>query len=299
MKVSCALSFNKSQGVESSMASDFYLSYEMLEDVMLLPFGEYKSIVDRARVLRIGPLVEYAYHHYQDLRECLKSRADNPAASLVLNTFAERPILDTSISARSVEFTKAPQTTPGVEEPNWIAFCLRFVDAGVKAGLSKTFAQALVSTLEEMSGNLLDHSKNVSSGLVGYRWSLGEFEYVIADAGIGVLQSLTQHPDYSFLMDSGEALETALTDGESCHGRDQHRGTGFNKLMFNIAQRNSYLRFRSGDHSLSIDGTLPIPLKRTAPCAPFEGFLISIISKPKNLLKKPVDNNTHRSYLAH
>lgn len=275
------------------MKSDTYLSYEMLEDVMLLPLSKYRSIVERAGILRIGPLVEYAYHHYQDLPACFQSRLDNPAVTLVLNALEKRGVLDTSITARSVEFAKAPQTEEEVESPNWIAFCLRFVDAGIKAGLSKTFAQALVSTLEEMSGNLLDHSKKSSSGLVGYRWRIGEFEYVIVDAGIGVLRSLRQHPDYSFLTDSGEALETALTDGESCHGRDQHRGTGFNKLILNIARRNSYLRFRSGDHSLSIDGTLPSPLKRIAPCASFEGFLISVISKPKTVVKKTVDSLPH------
>lgn len=266
---------------------------------MLLPFGKYKSIVESATILRIGPLVEYAYHHYEDLPNCLRFRLKNPAVKLVVNAFHERVLVDTSITARAVEFARVPQTNQGVEDPNWIAFCLRFVDAGVKAGLSKNFAQALVSTLEEMSGNVLDHSRKVSSGLVGYMWRRGEFEYVVTDAGIGVLQSLRQHPDYSFVTDSGEALETALTDGESCYGRDQHRGTGFNKLMFNIAQRNSYLRFRSGDHSLSIDGTLPIPLKRTAPCAPFEGFLISVVSKPNIAVKKTVDSGTHGAYPAH
>src|ERR1700730_8376481 len=281
------------------MRSDTYLSYEMLEDVMFLPLGNYKSIVERAMILRIGPLVEYAYHHYQDLPGCFQSRLDNPAVNLVVKALEKRATLNTSITAQSVEFAKAPQTSEEVENANLIAFCLRFVDAGIKAGLSESFAQALVSTLEEMSGNLLDHSKRVASGLVGYRWHVGEFEYVVADAGVGVLRSLRQHPDYSFLTDSGEALETALTDGESCRGRNQHRGTGFNKLMFNIAQRNSYLRFRSGDHSLSIDGTLPIPLKRTAPCAPFEGFLVSVISKSKNRPQKTVDSSAHRPYSAH
>lgn len=276
------------------MRSKAYLSYEMLEDVLLLPSPEYKNIIEHATILRIGPLVEYAYHHYQELPTCL-AHLNSPAVNLVLNTFRQRITVDTSITAWPVEFAKAPQSMEGVDEPNWIAFCLRFVDAGIKAGLTKSFAQALVSTFEEMCGNLLDHSQRVSSGLVGYMWRKGEFEYVVADAGIGVLQSLRQHPNYSFLTDSGEALETALTDGESRHGRDQQRGTGFNKLMLNIAQRNSYLRFRSGDHSLSIDGTLTTPLKKTAPCAAFEGFLISVISRSK----KALDGGAHDTYYAH
>lgn len=261
-----------------------YLNFELLEDVMLLPSSESEHIVEQATILRIGPLVEYAYHHYEDLENHLRSRSNNQAVNSLLDALAghRRSVPDTSIIARSIEFARAPQTPEDVEDPNWIAFCLRLADAGVKAGLSKQFAQALAGTFEEMSGNLMDHSRRQETGLVGYMWRRGEFEYVVADAGIGVLRSLLQHPDYSFLTDSGEALETAISDGESCHGRDQQRGSGFNKLVFNIAQRNSYLRFRSGDHSHSIDGTLPIPLRRTAPCAPLEGFLISVISKAKN-----------------
>lgn len=265
-----------------------YLSYDLLEDVMLLPSSQYERICERATVFRIGPLIEYAYHDYQSLESQLRSRSNNPTVNSVLHAIANHrsSTPDTTIHARPVEFARAPHTQEGIEDPNWIAFCLRIVDAGVRAGLSKLFAQALVGTLEEMCGNIVDHSQRELTGLVGYAWRRNEFEYVVADAGIGVLRSLRQHPDYSFLADSGQALETAISDGESCHGRNQHRGMGFSRLVFNIAQRNSYLRFRSGDHSYSIDGTLTIPLRRTAPCAPFEGFLISVISKTTNSPKR-------------
>lgn len=266
--------------------NQIYLTFDLLEDVMNLPPSKYEEIIERAIVVRIGPLVEYAYHHYEGSAEQLRPIAHNVAVNSLTNILqgadASRPPIDTSIKPRPIEFFRSPQSVEEVENPNWVAFCLRLMYAGMQAGLSKEFSQALTGTFEEMTGNLLEHSEEPHTGIVGYRYCAGEFEYVVADAGIGVLKSLHSHPDYSWLSDSGEALETAVSSGESRHGRRQLRGFGFDRLMYNIAQRNSYLRFRSGDHSYSIDGTRPTPLKKTQPCAHFQGFLISIISRPSN-----------------
>lgn len=261
-----------------------YLSFDLLEDVMLLPPSKYEEIVGRATVLRIGPLVEYAFHHFETAAAALRSRTDNQAVETLLRELGRstRVAADTSMKARPVEFTRAPLSPEGVEDPNWIAFCMRLIDAGVKAGLPKQFAQGLAGTFEEMTGNLLEHSERSESGVVGYTWRQGEFEYVVADAGIGVLDSLRQHPDYSWMSDSGEALETAVCDGESRFGRKQLRGTGFHDLLYNIARRNSYLRFRSGDHSYALDGTKSLPVKQMQHCAHFQGFLISVVCRPLN-----------------
>jgi hypothetical protein len=259
-----------------------YLSFDLLEDVMLLPSSKYEEIIRRATVLRIGPLVEYAFHHYEDAANHLKSRSDSQAVSSLLNTLAARTraVNDTSVKARPVEFFRAPQSLEGVQDPNWTAFCMRLIDAGVNAGLPKKFSWGLAGTFEEMTGNLWEHSERSASGVVGYIWRPGEFEYVVADAGIGVLNSLRQHPDYSGMADAGEALETAVCDGESRHGRRQLRGTGFHDLLCNIARRNSYLRFRSGDHSYALDGTKSLPVKQLQHCAHFQGFLISVVCRP-------------------
>ena len=130
-----------------------------------------------------------------------------------------------------------------------------------------------------MTSNIVDHSQRADTGLVGYRWSSTEFEYVVADSGIGVLSSLRKNSDYSNLADSGQALEIAIQEGESRHGRNVGHGGGFRHLLNNIANRNSYLRFRSGDHNLVIDGTrIPVTWKIQR-CQPLEGFVISVVSK--------------------
>jgi hypothetical protein len=269
-------------GVSPNVNPHTYLSFDLLEDVMLLPPSKYEEIVGRATVLRIGPLVEYAFHHYEVAPATLRSRTDNQVVDSLLRVLTERmrSKADTSMKARPVEFFRSPQSPEGVEDPNWIAFCMRLIDAGVRAGLPKQFSQGLAGTFEEMTGNLLEHSERPESGVVGYAWRPGEFEYVVADAGIGVLDSLRQHQDYSWMADSGEALETAVCDGESRHGRRQLRGTGFHNLIYNIARRNSYLRFRSGDHSYTLDGTKSLPVKQLQHCAPFQGFLIAVVCRP-------------------
>jgi hypothetical protein len=259
------------------------LNFDLIEDVMSLPPDDSEKIISKTRITRIGPLVEFAYHNSGRLGRLeseMNSSALNSLANAVDAAGLSRFNNSLSLEATTnIEFSGVPQTKDAVEDPQWMAFCRRLMDAGVKAGLTKNFSQGLVGTLEEMTSNVMEHSECARSGLTGYRWVPGEFEYVVADRGIGVLSSLRNHPDYSWLEDAGEALEVAVCDGESRHGRDAHRGTGFHYLLYNIASRDSYLRFRSGDHCYSIDGTVQPILRKTYPCPPIEGFLISLVAK--------------------
>ena len=271
----------KSEAVENDR--DPVLSFELLEDVMALPRERSEEIVSKTRMARIGPVVEYAYHNLESV-DRLSSRLNSEVLNLLTDAVNASKLarFNSSLSfeaTASIEFSRTPHTRQEAEDPKWMAFCRRLMDAGMKAGLSKTFSQGLVGTLEEMTANILEHSECAGSGLTGYRWVSNEIEYVVVDRGIGVLSSLQKHADYSWLEDAGEALEVAVADGESRHGRNAHRGTGFHYLLYNIASRDSYLRFRSGDHCYSIDGTVQPILKKTYPCPPLDGFLISLIAK--------------------
>lgn len=262
------------------------LSFEFLEDVMALPSHAFERLIGEARIVRIGPLVEYAYHDWKSLTRRLESIGHSPTVRSLTQVVQapERPRFNPSLSFETttfIEFCPTPQTAEEVDDPHWIAFCQRLMNAGLRAGLSKKFSQGLVGTMEEMMSNIIEHSECARSGIVGYRWTLEEFEYVVADSGIGVMTSLLKHPDYSWIEDAGEALEVAVSDGESRYGKAAHRGTGFHHLLYNIASRDIYLRFRSGDHCYSIDGTVQPILKKTYSCPPFDGFLISLIAKIK------------------
>lgn len=263
-------------------ASNKHLTFKLLDDVMLLPSDRYKPLINNARVHRIGPLIEYAYHHYDEPDKYFRPICDlgryfeSRFQSIKLNQVAR----DVSVTAKAVEFFSPPTTIEDAEEDNWMRFCRRLEDAAMRAGLPKEFAYALAGTFGEMTSNLIEHSNEPGTGLVGYRWHRGEFEYTVADAGLGVLASLRSHPDFAWIADSGEALEQAASDGVSRFGLKSHRGTGFHSLVFNIANRNSYLRFRSGDHVYTIDGIHGFPQKQIRPCGQLPGLLISVVSHP-------------------
>jgi len=108
--------------------------------------------------------------------------------------------------------------------------------------------------------------------------SANRFEFVVADAGVGVLQSLRTHPHFAYVKDSGTALELALSEGVSRFYDDKDRGRGFRPIFVGLANASSHLRFRSADHSREIvrghGGRL---LATTHQRASLKGFLCSAI----------------------
>lgn len=179
-----------------------------------------------------------------------------------------------ALQACPVEFCRVPDGTQG---PGWIAFCKRLQNAAERAGYSPRIAAGLTAAFGEMVDNVLCHSQRPRSGIVAYRWTDGRFEYVVADTGVGVLDSLRTNPGYSHLVDDGLALQTALTEGESRFGRGSGRGLGFRQVFLSLANLFGSLRFRSGDHTLVIDGTGPtLTTARLAQNVHYQGFLVSV-----------------------
>lgn len=257
------------------------LTFRLLEDVMNLPPLQREEVISQTTVLRIGPLVEHAYHYYhQENNLHLLTPSASPQTSAFLKAVRlpnlQKSPRTTSLTPQSIEFFRTPQTEEEFDDPCWYAFCKRLENAVQKAGFEKGYAQALTGTFEEMVSNVYEHCEKRKTGIAAYRWDRNEFEYVVADAGIGVLNSLHQHSDYSNILDSGQALTTVVKDGETRHGKGSGHGVGFNRLL-NIAKRRSYLRFRSGDHSYVVDGTHQPLIRQIKPCAMFEGFLISVV----------------------
>lgn len=260
------------------------LTFELLEDVMNIKEVLQEEILGQTDLYRIGPTIEYLFQTAIEKINLFKrdvSFVIEPLKKTLYPNSFQQTSINTSFNAQQIEFHKCYAKDSEQKDVRWTAFCKRFEDAAKRAGLQEKFAKALVGTFEEMTGNLLEHSQNPASGLVGYRWDNFEFEYVVADMGIGVLSSLQMNDVYNHLRDSGEALETALKTGESRHGKTSGHGVGFRSLLQNIANRNSYLRFRSGDHYHMIDGTKEKMKKSTKACTNFNGFLISVVCKSK------------------
>jgi anti-sigma regulatory factor (Ser/Thr protein kinase) len=258
-----------------------YLTFPFLDDVLLLPPHERLKKISQSSFYRIGPLVEYAI--IDEAAPVVLQQANSQNAQRLLKTMnvVSEARIETSSNAKKVEFMRLPLNEASCCDNAWVSFFMRLHNAAKKAGLQSTFTGQLAGTFEEMVGNAVEHSDHPETGMAGYRWEQGEFEYVVADKGIGIMRSLKKHPDYQGVSDDGQALETALTDGVSCKGRQASRGRGFNRLILNIASRNSFLRFRSGDHCHTVDGTKPTPLRATSQlCSTLQGFHISVVCRP-------------------
>jgi hypothetical protein len=261
------------------------LNFELLEDIMSLSDEEINKIVSNSNCVYIGPVVEYLYNSYPKVLSNLTNIKHEDFRSILLKSFTLDSVqLNNQINSfsKTIEFVQSPVFEDDVLSPGWDAFLLRMEKCAISSGLDKHSASALVGTLAEMVENLIIHSRNSKTGIAGYRRNDKQFEYVVCDSGVGVLESLRNHPDYSDIRDYNEALHTAIRNGESRFGKNNRHGTGFNNLILNISKRCSNLRFRSGDHSLTIDGiasytTGNAPEIKTRMCSYFQGFLVSVL----------------------
>lgn len=143
------------------------------------------------------------------------------------------------------------------EPTRWTSFQLEGHKAGLAAGFPSRAVSRLMGAMGEIADNVLEHSESPSTGFIVFAGRPGSFEFAVADNGIGALASLRSNPEYSHLVDEGDALLCALTDGESRFGKAAQRGTGFSTLFKSLANMNATLRFRSGDHALGMQGRSP------------------------------------------
>lgn len=143
--------------------------------------------------------------------------------------------------------------------------------------LPATVSGQLVAAMEELENNIHEHADAPETGILAYRAEPGAFEFVVADRGIGILRSLRRCAAYASLPDEGKALEAALTDGVSRHGPNSNHGHGFRPIFTGLVNLRGELRFRSGDHAITMDGTSPeLTTARITQKAPIDGFFASV-----------------------
>lgn len=161
-----------------------------------------------------------------------------------------------------------------------VGFLMRAQRAGQNiSNLPATVPGQMAAAILELAGNIEEHSQAAHTGVIAFRATAGSFEFVVADLGIGILGSLRASPDFTTLDDHGRALELALTDGVS-RFNDPLRGHGFRPIFQGLTDLSGYLRFRSGDHALLMDGTKPsLATAHLAQKPTFAGFLASVMCK--------------------
>lgn len=146
------------------------------------------------------------------------------------------------------------------DEANWQKFYLTVREAAMIVGFSKNDAWKIIASIGEIYTNVIEHSEHPRTGLIAYAARPGNFEYVISDAGIGVLKSLQKNHRYATESNYCKALELALSEGVSAKV-ENGRGFGFRPLFIGLANLSRCIRFRSGDAarilSRQSNGTLP------------------------------------------
>jgi anti-sigma regulatory factor (Ser/Thr protein kinase) len=234
----------------------------------------------------VGPALEYALqqprcnHVLPTLDTLPATEVITALRSAMYAAEESRHLSDTALNPRRAEFAILRSRDGDAERPGWIAYLKRLQAAACQAGFDNGTAAGLAGAVHELVDNVDSHSDAIESGIVGYAYDQGRFEYVVGDSGIGVLASLHKNPQYRRLSDHGQALQTALTDGESRFGRGTGHGLGFRSIFVALAHLNGSLRFRSGDHRLQIDGNGPnLPAALLAQTVLYKGLIVSVVCR--------------------
>jgi hypothetical protein len=207
-----------------------------------------------ARSGRIGPLVELAMATAAHTDAYCGIAVEPPVFHHVVSALRHGSISGAGAHNRAGVFPLSHVNPGGAEAERltWDQWAKHAENAAVAAGLAKGLVGGLMGALGELQDNVFEHSGRPESGVVAYAAGDGAFEFVVADAGRGVLASLRENPEFASLEESGAALRVAVSDGASRHARSTGRGYGIGQLLRALAHDAAELRFRSGDHALRL-----------------------------------------------
>lgn len=208
---------------------------------------------------RIGPLVELAMA-MSALPDAYRAvTVEPPVFHQLTRALREGAVSGAGARDRAGVFplSRFDPEGEGPERSVWEQWAKHCENAAVAAGLTRGLGAQLMGALGELLDNVFEHSSRPESGVVAYAASEGAFEFVVADAGRGVLASLRENPEFAELSDSGTALRVATSDGASRYARSSGHGYGIGQLFRALAHDAAELRFRSGDHALRLWGDAP------------------------------------------
>jgi len=206
---------------------------------------------------RIGPLVEIAMARLALPDAYAAINFESPFMLLAAQALREG-VISGSLAEEIMGVFPLSQHDPKAQDQlHWDQWSKHAENMAVNGGIARRLAEGLIGALGELQDNVYKHSHRSETGLVAFAVSRGAFEFVVADAGIGVLASLRQNPEFSSLTDSGAAMRAAASDGASRFGRETGHGYGIGQLFRALAHHEGELRFRSGDHALTLSGDSP------------------------------------------
>ncbi len=208
---------------------------------------------------RIGPLVELAMAISALPDAYTGMTVEPPIFHHIIRALRQKTVSGAGARDRAGVFplSRYDSDADSPERLVWDQWAKHAENAAVGAGLTRGLAVGLMGALGELLDNVFEHSGRIDSGIVAYAASEGAFEFVVADAGRGVLASLRENPEFTGLTDSGVALRVAASDRASRHAQSTGRGYGIGQLFRALAHAAAELRFRSGDHAMRLWGDAP------------------------------------------
>jgi hypothetical protein len=247
------------------------LDFDLLEDLLLARQQGYLRGASVSPTGRIAPLIEVV--RAEGILNGSLQLVDGTIVSAIRRALQTRlPVFFDSGTVGIVSAVRRAIPDDG----HWLEFGLTFQKACVATGHPIRIARGIVGALMELERNIHEHSERPETGILAYRATPQDIEFVVADAGIGMLRSMKR--GYPELRDPGISLRLALTDGYSRFGATMGRGFGFRELFLALATHRGELRFRSDDQVLSISGISPSLVNSVlAQGARLDGFSVACV----------------------
>ena len=235
----------------ASVVADFATADDLLREAGQGRLAGHGSIILQ-KSGRIGPLVEIALAAMTHGDQYRAVSVNSSFAVRLNQAIQSRCPFGSSYNDRAGAFPLGavnPVTSTG---PEWDQWTTHAENIAKSQGLNAHLVAGLLGAMIEIQDNVYEHSGAPETGLVAYATTATSFEFVVADRGIGVLSSLRENPNYADVSDAGAALGLAITDGVSRFPSETGHGQGFNQLFRALVGHNAELRFRSGDHALTL-----------------------------------------------
>ena len=227
---------------------------------------------------RLAPLVEMAIASRASPQQFANVSCEGCGADAVRRALDEEAISGNGYGENLgvLPMTRDENTQPGGDRyEQWM---LRFQNAAAAIGFQKPFARQLAAALGEISDNVFLHSRTASVALAGFWIRENSVEFVVADSGIGVLDSLKTNPVHAHLKDAGQALTAIVSEGATRFEAGTGHGQGIKQFLRAIAGQHGHVRFRSGDHALTLSGDLTagVGTLRVAGKGQLRGLTVSV-----------------------
>lgn len=261
----------------ASIRADFSVADDILQEASSLRLIEHGPLaIDRSG--RIGPLVELAMATIQWGEQYRMVTINSGFSDDLSKAIGNRQPFGSGFNDCVGAFPLGADN-PIIAAPMlWDQWTLHAENIAKSKGLNSQLIAALMGAMVEIQDNIYEHSGAPETGLVAYAVTAESFEFVVADRGVGVLRTLQENPRYADLPDAGVALQEMIKDGVSRFPSETGHGRGFSQLFRALVGQNAELRFRSGDHSLTMRPTEDPLHGRTilAQVAPLDGLAISV-----------------------